>query len=65
MASITIRNIDDDVTTRLRMRAVGNSRSMEEGVRLILREAVGRKPISQDLASIIRGYFRPVPGRGP
>ena len=54
MASITIRNLDDDVKTRLRTRAAGNGRSMEEEARLILREAVGRKPASQDLASIIR-----------
>jgi len=62
MASITIRNIDDDVKTRLRVRAAGNGRSMEEEVRLILREAVGRKSGSQDLASIIRGYFGPSRG---
>ena len=40
MASITIRNLDDDVKTRLRIRAAGYGRSMEEEVRLILREAV-------------------------
>ena len=44
MASITIRKLDDEVKTRLRMRAAGNGRSMEEEARLILREAVGRKP---------------------
>ena len=30
MASITIRNLDDDVKTRLRIRAAGRGRSMEE-----------------------------------
>ena len=44
MASITIRNLDDEVRTRLRMRAAGNGRSMEEEVRLILRDAVGGEP---------------------
>ena len=44
MASITIRNLDDDVKTRLRVRAAGNGRSMEEEARLILRAVVGRKP---------------------
>ena len=44
MASITIRNLDDDVKTRLRVRAADNGRSMEEEARLILRDAVGRKP---------------------
>ena len=42
MASITIRNLDDDVKLRLRTRAAGNGRSMEEEVRLILRES--RRP---------------------
>ena len=41
MASITIRNLNDDVRTRLQVRAAGNDRSMEQEVRLILREAVG------------------------
>ena len=30
MASITIRNLDDDVKTRLRVRAAEHHRSMEE-----------------------------------
>ncbi len=62
MASITIRNLDDDVKTRLRVRAAGNGRSMEEEARLILREAVGRKPGSQNLASLIRARFGPLGG---
>ena len=57
MASITIRNLNDDVKTRLRVRAADNGRSMEEEARLILREAVGRKPSSRNLASIIRSHF--------
>ena len=62
MASITIRNLDDDVKTRLRGRAAENGRSMEEEARLILREAVGRKPGSQNLASLIRARFGPLGG---
>ena len=62
MASITIRNLDDEVKTRLRLRAAGNGRSMEEEVRLILSEAVGRKPDSQDFGSMIRAYFGPFGG---
>ena len=54
MASITIRNLNDDVKTRLRVRAADNGRSMEEEARLILRDAVGSKPSSRNLASIIR-----------
>ena len=57
MASITIRNLDDDVKTLLRVRAARNGRSMEEEVRLILREAVGRKTGPENLASAIRARF--------
>ena len=57
MASITIRNLDDEVKTRLRVRAASHGRSMEEEARLILREAVGRKPSSRNLAGIIRAHF--------
>ena len=62
MASITICNLDDDVKTRLRVRAAEHHRPMEEEVRLILRDAVGRKPSSRDLATIIRSHFGPVNG---
>ena len=59
MASITIRNLDDDVKTRLRVRAAEHHRSMEEEARLILRDAVGRKPDTRNLANIARSYFGP------
>ena len=59
MASITIRNLDDDVKTRLRVRAAGNGRSMEEEARLILGDAVCDERETRDLASIIRSYFGP------
>lgn len=62
MASITIRNIDDDVKTRLRVRAAGNGRSMEEEARLILGDAVWAEGETRDLASIIRSYFGPTNG---
>lgn len=62
LASITIRNLDDEVKSRLRVRAAGNGRSMEEEARVILREAVGRRPRSQNLAAIIRAHFGPANG---
>lgn len=40
MASIAIRSLDDKTKARLRVRATRNRRSMEEGVRNILREAL-------------------------
>ena len=73
MASITIRNLDDDVRTRLRVRAAEHSRSMEEEVRIILREAVSDgKDSPRDLAKFTRECFAPLggvdlelPPRGP
>ncbi|WP_419165361.1 FitA-like ribbon-helix-helix domain-containing protein [Candidatus Palauibacter sp.] len=62
MANITIRNLDDDIRTRLRVRAAGNGHSMEEEVRQILRKAVGRAGRSRDLTSIIRSHFGPANG---
>ncbi len=52
MASMTIRNLDDGVKTELRKRAAGNGRSMEEEVRLILRDAVGQEAVpNKDLGT--------------
>ena len=63
MASITIRNLDDDVKNRLRMRAAGKGRSMEEEARLILREAVGRQSVPEKgLGTAIHEMFRPFGG---
>ena len=39
MASITIRQLDDDLKRRLRLRAARNGRSMEDEARTILRDA--------------------------
>lgn len=55
MASMTIRNIDDGLKTRLRIRAAEHNRSMEDEARDILRtalSAVAARP--QNLASAIR-----------
>jgi len=73
VASITIRNLDDDVRTRLRMRAAEHGRSMEEEVRIILRGAVSNgKHVPWDLAAFTRECFAPlggveleIPLRGP
>jgi phosphopantothenoylcysteine decarboxylase/phosphopantothenate--cysteine ligase len=42
MASITIRQLDDALKRRLRLRAAGNGRSMEDEVRTILRDAADK-----------------------
>lgn len=39
-STITVRNLDDDVKARLRVRAAENGRSMEAEVRAILRASV-------------------------
>ena len=62
MASITIRNLDEDIKTRLRVRAADNGRSMEEEVRRILRDVVGCKPSTRNLTSIIGSHFGPAHG---
>ena len=62
MASITTRNLDDDVKTRLRVRAAGNGRSMEEEARLILRGAVARRKPPRNPASAIRARMSPPSG---
>ena len=40
MASITIRNIEDELKERLRVRAAQHGHSMEEEARIILRRAM-------------------------
>lgn len=40
MATVTIRNLDDRLKTRLRVRAAEHGRSMEEEARAILRKAL-------------------------
>ena len=62
VASITIRNLDDEVRTRLRVRAAENHRSMEEEARQILREAVGHTNSPRNLASAIRARVAPLGG---
>ena len=40
MAAVTVRNLDDQVKERLRIRAAVNGRSMESEIRAILSKAV-------------------------
>ncbi len=43
MASVTVRNLPDDVHKALRVRAAQNGRSTEAEIRMILEEAVKSK----------------------
>ena len=64
MASITIRNLDDEVKTGLRIHATEHQRSMEEETRLILRDAVKRRPDSRNLCGGHPQTFRTKAQRG-
>jgi plasmid stability protein len=58
MAQILVRNLEDEVKTRLRARARRHGRSTEEEVREILRNAVRDESASaQPLGSRLRERF--------
>ena len=62
MASITIRNLDDSIKRRLRIRAAEHGRSMEEEARDILRQVVGEGKPAHNLAASIRARVAPMGG---
>ena len=62
MASITIRNLDDDIKHRLRVQAAEHGHSMEEEVRDILRREVGKRAPAGNLAASIRARIIPLGG---
>jgi plasmid stability protein len=59
MASITIRNLDDEIKQRLRVRAAEHGRSMEEEARDILRRVMSDTTPPRDLAAAIRARVSP------
>jgi plasmid stability protein len=58
MASITIRNLDDQIKEQLRIAAAHNGHSMEEEARLILGKALATVTQAGGLGSRIRSRFR-------
>jgi plasmid stability protein len=63
MASITVRNLDEDIKRRLRIRAAENGRSMEQEAREIFRAALDQtQPPVVNLAEAIRSRFAPLGG---
>ncbi|TVQ94207.1 MAG: plasmid stabilization protein [Deltaproteobacteria bacterium] len=62
MASITIRNLEDSLKERLRVRAATHGRSMEAEARDILRLALTDEQPHSDLFSAIRDRFAPLGG---
>lgn len=58
MAQFTVRNLEDDVKTRLKRRAARRGWSMEEEVRQILRNAVKDETVPAPLGSRIAARFK-------
>jgi plasmid stability protein len=72
VASITIRNLDDNLKRRFRMRAAEHGRSMEEEAREILRRAISGVVAPKNLGEAIHALFAAIggmelelPARGP
>ena len=59
MANLTVRGLDQDTKTRLRIRAARHGRSMEAEVRAILRDVLAGQELPQDvgLGSRIHASF--------
>jgi phosphopantothenoylcysteine decarboxylase/phosphopantothenate--cysteine ligase len=70
MASITIRQLDDDLKQRLRLRAVRNGRSMEDEARTILRQVAAleseaaRQVAAPAGGAAERAQLGPIPAAG-
>jgi plasmid stability protein len=63
MASMTIRNLDDGLKQRLRVRAATHGRSMEDEARDILRTALATtEPVARNLADTIRARLQSIGG---
>ncbi|MBB3979858.1 plasmid stability protein [Rhizobium azooxidifex] len=63
MASMTIRNIDDRLKQRLRIRAATHGRSMEDEARDILKTVLAQQePTPGNLAGAIRARLQPLGG---
>lgn len=63
MATMTIRNIDDELKARLRIQAAVHGRSMEDEARDILRAALSVEPVQgKTLVETIRARIEPLGG---
>jgi plasmid stability protein len=57
VATLTIRDLDDDLKARLRIRAAEHGRSMEAEVRELLRQVLAPRPAGQGLGTRIHRRF--------
>ena len=62
MAAVSIRDLDDDVKDRLRVRAARNGRSMEAEIRVILTDAVSESDASRGLLTELLDRFGEIGG---
>ncbi|MFY9487631.1 MAG: plasmid stabilization protein [Solirubrobacterales bacterium] len=62
MAAITVRDLDDDLKARLRVRAAEHGCSMEAEVRAILHRALEAPDIDEGIGLSIRRRFAEVGG---
>lgn len=63
MASLTIRNLEESLKTRLRVRAATNGRSMEDEARVLLRAVLTQEDHqAKGLGSAIHALFQPLGG---
>jgi plasmid stability protein len=69
MATLTIRNLDDDLKSSLRVQAAHHGQSMEEEVRSILRLALSKPTHATGLGQRLASRFQaldaelPIPSR--
>ena len=62
MANITIRNLDDALKAKLRVRAARLGRSMEEEVRVILKNVLSQEDTPKSLGESIHQRFASLGG---
>jgi antitoxin FitA len=62
MTTLTIRNIERDIKSKLRLSAATNGRSMEEEVRQILRNIFSPPTVQKGFGSRIHARFAAVGG---
>jgi antitoxin FitA len=62
MTTLTIRNLEPEIKTKLRLSAAANGRSMEEEMRCILRKVLAPQPVSVGLGSRIHARFAALGG---
>jgi antitoxin FitA len=62
MVQITIRNVDEAVRLKLKVRAAAKGRSLEAELRDIITRAATEKPVVENVAQSIRKRFQSIGG---